>query len=246
MTCEQIEHGELAEQYILGRMSENERLAYEDHYFACATCFGQLRQLQRLEAELRRLPAEVPRKQTGWPVWGAIAAGLLLAVGVGWQLVKPERPAAAPVAKSVVAGPNLELLARLEPPVWRDNVVRGLPGAEDAAFRAAMKLYAAGDYKAAWDGLEPLAKLPAAAFYGGICELELGQTAEAAARLAGVIGLGDTPWLEQARFFRAKALLKAGDVAGASAELKSVVVLQGDLEAEARRLLAALEAARAK
>ena len=74
-------------------------------------------------------------------------------------------------------------------------------------------------------------------FYLGVCDLLTGRTDEAVADLRGVIGLGESPYLEQARFFLAKALLTKQDLAGASKELELTIQLGGDRAAESRLLL---------
>ncbi len=51
-----------------------------------------------------------------------------------------------------------------------------------------------------------------------------------------MVGLGDTPYLEEARWLLANAYLLQGDASSARAELRALVALEGELEAEARAL----------
>src|SRR5688572_17868781 len=52
--------------------------------------------------------------------------------------------------------------------------------------------------------------------------------------------LGESPYLEDAHFFLAKALIRDGDVEAARGELRTVLALEGDRRDEASRLLAEL------
>ena len=55
------------------------------------------------------------------------------------------------------------------------------------------------------------------------------------------MALGDTPFLEDAHFYLAKALLRQKDVNAAQAELKAVVTLKGMRSREAQQLLNDIE-----
>jgi TolA-binding protein len=103
-----------------------------------------------------------------------------------------------------------------------------------------MKLYAQGDYRAALPALQSAAALDAAAgphFYLGICELVAGDASGAAAEFERVIALGDSPYLEKAQFFLAKARLRQKDGNGAAKALEAAIALHGDYEDQARALL---------
>ena len=65
----------------------------------------------------------------------------------------------------------------------------------------------------------------------------LGQRALGIDRLRATIALGDSPYLEDAHFYLAKALLSQTDLPGAEAELNRVVQLRGQRGDEAGHLL---------
>ena len=69
--------------------SEADRLATLDHVMSCAGCrrdFDLLRTVERAGAEARVASGAVPRR--GWFMPAALAASLLLAVGLGRQLLR--------------------------------------------------------------------------------------------------------------------------------------------------------------
>jgi len=144
------------------------------------------------------------------------------------------------------AGPSLAELARFDPPTYTPAVLRGPQDEATRKFRVAMKHYQQGDYARAISGLREAAKLnpkdAGALFFLGVSYLLSGQTNEGIAALQQAVALGDTPYLEEAHYYVAKAFLRKGDLAAARRELEEVVRLEGDLEDEARRLLQQLAA----
>ena len=52
MDCARVAREEALEGYLLGRLNEEDREAFEEHYFECAGCFDELRALQAVRAEL--------------------------------------------------------------------------------------------------------------------------------------------------------------------------------------------------
>jgi tetratricopeptide (TPR) repeat protein len=133
------------------------------------------------------------------------------------------------------------VLARVEPPPYVPVTLRG--GVDEATerFQTAMKQYGKGNYAGAIPGLRAAAELnPKAAnsrFFLAICLLLTGQTDSAIAGLQQVLALGDTPYLEEAHFYLAKAYLGKGSLTAAHDELERTIRLQGRLESEARQLL---------
>jgi tetratricopeptide (TPR) repeat protein len=160
-----------------------------------------------------------------------------------------QKPAAAkdqparPAAPLVVA---LSVLARVEPPLYVPLALRGGRDEAAEAFDAAMRLYAAGDYAGAIPGLRAAADLnpeaPRTLFFLAACLLLTGDTGGAAEGFERAIALGDSPYLEDARFYLAKARLRQGRVTAAREELRQVASLRGRLEQDARRLLGQLDA----
>jgi tetratricopeptide (TPR) repeat protein len=259
MDCEQVRREELAEKYVTGHLSEAEQEAFELHYFECASCFEELRALRALQAELDRggLAVEVePVRRAAWRRWAwawGVAAIVLLA-GVGLLMrrspMRPQVTTTQPASPSPKAPaetkPTLAELARVEPPEYSPAVLRGPSDQAAVRFRQAMKLYEKKQYTAAIPRLRKAVQLnPQAAdagFFLGACELLTGQTSEAIKDLQRTIALGDSPYLEDAHFYQAKAYLRQGDVAAAQDALHKTIQLHADREREARELLQQLDA----
>jgi hypothetical protein len=104
-----------------------------------------------------------------------------------------------------------------------------------------MSRYGDGDLAGALPELEIASRMapeaPGPRFFLGVCLLLESRVEEGVERLRQTVALGDTPYLEEARFYLAKGLLLGGDRAAAEAELDQVIALEGDLEGEARELL---------
>ena len=255
--CDRIRDSELAQKYVLGELTEADRESYELHYFECERCFDDLRNVQAIRSVLESAPRARAHSHLIWRV-GAIAAAVVLASLVGWQLARLARdrsqqstiatnqavpkPAATaiPGAADRVAQ-ELQQLAQIDPPPYRAPVLRGADQANTDRFRKAMQSYAAHDYRAAIPGLALASKqdpsAPAPLFYLGVCYLIEDQAGEAGAVFTRAIALGNTPYLELAHFYLAKALLKARDTASAQRQLRATVALRGDKRKEAQTLL---------
>jgi TolA-binding protein len=139
---------------------------------------------------------------------------------------------------------DLRALAHIEPPRYEAPRLRATTTSAQREFRAAMELYVAGGYAKAAAGLRRALELDqslvAANFYLAVCVLQSDQTDDGVSLLQRVIASGESPYLEDAHFFLAKARLRQGDIAAARAELTRVTALDGDRRTEARQLLAQL------
>jgi TolA-binding protein len=217
-----------AERYVAGRLDEAARDAFEEHYFACDRCFGRV---EILRAAQQALPL-AKTKPVAWWVWALpLAAAVLLAI----FLLRPAAPPAQ-VAVSKAPARDYSALARFDAPAWNPEQLRGSESAAHRAFLSAMALYKDHDYAGCAARLDRIASTEAR-YYEGVSLLLAGQSDRGAAKLRAVIAEGDTPYLEEARFYLAKALLARNDVTGAQAELRRVVLLHGDLEHKASELL---------
>lgn len=158
--------------------------------------------------------------------------------------------AALPASAASSASRRMTVLARLarvEPPRYSPGVLRGATDEAAASFQEGMKSYVAGDYDAALPSLRRAARLDTErsdiAFFLAASELLAGNTAAAIGEFARTIAMEDTPYLEDAHFFLAKAHLAQGDADRARAELTTVRSLQGERLSEAGQLLVQLEGA---
>jgi len=245
MDCPKVKTEGIAERYLLGTLAEAEQEAFEEHLIACTACFEQVTALCALKAELERsreqIVAESAVRPRPWhrPWVFAVAASVLaVAAGLGVWMMRAQ-PASGPRAE-------LAELAQFEPPAYAPVRLRGSEGEAAGRFREAMELYAVGDWRGALPGLRAAAGLnpdaPHIAFYLGACALLVGETDEAITELERTAALGDTPFLEEALFYLAKAHLQAGDVTAARDALVKVILLNGDRSQEAQSLIDRLNA----
>jgi anti-sigma factor RsiW len=224
---------------------------------------AQLRSRPAEAPSARMMPAR-------WWRWALVpaAAGLLLAAAVAlWPtgpppatpIPRPDSPAQrqpAPVAPGPTvpaakppAPPRevtLAVLARVEPPLYVPLSLRGPRDKASDLFQAAMRKYENGDYAGAVPDLSAAsrlsANLPHVSFFLAICHLLTDQIDVAVEGLQATIALGNSPYLEEAHYYLAKARLRQGDLTAARTELRLTIERRGQLEAEARRLLAQVEA----
>jgi TolA-binding protein len=262
MNCQEVEDRDIAELYLLDRLTEPEREEFEKHYFECESCFSQLQAGLMVQAELRRQP--LARSQTGgglfrrmW-AWtpALVAAALLFAVGIWWYSARANRPSqqasTAPARPNpevaggqsqppAAATPSLEELARVEPPPYSAVVLRGAEDEAQATFPAAMQYYVKGDYSHAIPGLRTAVKVsPRTArfnFYLAACYLLTGQTDSAIESFRKTVSLSDPTYSESAHFYLAKAYLRKKETTAAEDELKKTVQSHGTMEAEAGKIL---------
>ncbi len=240
MDCDQIDKAEIGEKYVTGQLDDVEQADFEMHFLGCRRCFEHLQLLQDMQLALAPRPQ---RSMRWWPVL-ALAASLLVGAGAAtWFRL---RPAGAPATASNRAHSrpalNLTALAMVSPPRYLQPQWRS---AGPTGFDVAMQRYARGDYAAAAPGLltvlERDPRNSAAGFFLGICYLMQGRDDEARAQLKATIALGDSPELEEAHFYLAKALLRKRDTSGAIAELRRAIRLHGPRQREERSLLESIQ-----
>ena len=268
MDCGRVAREEVLESYLVGRLGEEDREAFEEHYFECARCFGDLQTLQAIRGELRQADAEfgdkTRRPLLRWVPAAGLAAAIVLAVGVAlWmrpvpvgvsETPKPPLPSRADVPEipqpreskpTAAPGPSLEELARVEAPRYEPLRLRGMPDEATARFLRGMEHYRKADYGGAVADLRAAAELdPDAAhirFFLGVSHLMLGQDDAAIDGLRATIALGDSAYLEEAHWYLAKAFLRRKDLSAAETQLKKLVELRGSMSGEAGRLLTHVE-----
>jgi TolA-binding protein len=270
MDCAKVAREEIIESYLVDRLSEADREAFEEHYFECAHCFDDMQSLRAIREELRLAGAEIEAETTrslfGWASAAGLAAAVVLAVGVVvlWmrptlpssppeateapgpsQAQVPEKPGTQQPAQTTESEPSLEQLARVEPPRYEPLTLRGASNQATQRFQRGMERYRKADYAGAVDDLRAAAELdPDAAhisFFLGISHLMSGQDNAAIDRLRATIALGDSPYLEEAHFYLAKAFLRRKDLGAAEEQLKKLIQLRGSGSGEARRLLTQVE-----
>ena len=239
MTCEQAAAADLAFRYVANQLDQEERNAFESHYFECAPCFDQVQLNLSMQASLMRGPRLMPvRHQRTWFAWTAIAATVVIMASIGfWRLRIPSRAPQRPQA-SVATAPQpdaLALLARIELPVYQTPALRG--AAPEGHFREGMERYRGANYAGAIDELSQAdPRSPDVQFFLGVSYLMQDQADAAISHLRATLQLGESLDIEPAHFFLAKAFLRRKDTASASKELDAAIALHGDYENKARDL----------
>jgi tetratricopeptide (TPR) repeat protein len=271
MVCESIEERDLIAQYLLGRLSDADRDAFEAHAFECDRCLNALETMRILQAELRRqrgaIPHEIPTvRRAPWRWKGPLAAAaaiLIVTVGVGWRLrhtlapnsptVRTAHPATAPLSatpgastpSSIASSDSILALARVEPPRYVPFTVRGSDDERARRFDRAMQDYSNGDYQRAATGLRRVLEDDSedveANFFLGIALLMTDDVDGAIECLRTTIAHGDSPFRQVASLDLAKALMRKRDLAASERELNRTIVLQGSHRSEASDLLRRLQ-----
>lgn len=281
MDCARVAREQILESYLLGKLSDEDRDAFEEHFFECTHCFDEVRTLQAARKELangrvggranrrhrlvRWLPAGLAAGTL--PIAVAPAAVVVLVAGaIIWlwstvsrapyrmtnpspssQMQSAQPPPGPPEATvfSVSAQPSIEQLGRIDPPPYEPGTLRGPLDEATQRFRRGMARYRNADYTKAVEDLRAASKLdPTAAhinFFLGVSQLLSGHDDAAIDSLRGTIALGDSPYLEDAHFYLAKAFLRRKDVDAAKAELNLVIKLRGSRSEQARELVAEVE-----
>jgi TolA-binding protein len=205
-TSHAVDGPTLAAQYVSDRLPEAERVAFEDHFVACAECQREVQLAAAIRAAHREPVAAVeiapPRVRARYAP--RLIAGVALAAGIAAIVIARSAPSAALTALGDV----------LEPPVYLGIAVRGTPGRADSVFSVAMNAYVARKYSDSVDGLR--AALAAGQdsvpteFFLGASLLLSGDSRGAAATFNRVVAKGETPYLDEAQLYEAKALLRLG------------------------------------
>ena len=262
MDCGRVAADEILEKYLAGTLTDEDREAFEEHYFGCARCFDDLQILQSIRAELLASPTAGtvarPARRWTWAASLALAAVAVLAVAATLWMRRPpvsglheqtasappptERPEPRRPQASSDPLPSLDELARVEPPPYEALALRGTTDEAMARFRTGMDRYRRADYRGAVSDLRAAAALepaaPGISFFLGVSHLMLGHDDQAIAHLRTTVALGDSAYFEDAHWYLAKGYLRRRDLGAAETELKTVIQLHASRADEALRLLA--------
>lgn len=254
MNCKEVQNGEVVERYLANQLPDAEKEAFEQHYFACDRCFAELEAARSVQQALEsRAPAIRDAQQAGrsrstysWVALLAVAASLIIAIGIVWRTTQASLERAAVHAPATAPkSPDYTELARVTPPVYNPPNLRSSVSPDEAAFRAAMESYRAHDYAAAIAPLQAVTsaglKDPAPHFYLAACYLLTGHAAAAVPELQSVLKLKDARFEEEAHLLLAKAWLQQNQPQPAREELQKIAGQTGDFTAEAKALLAKLD-----
>jgi hypothetical protein len=239
MNCEEVEQQDIVGAYVAGKLPDETRDLFEEHYFGCDHCLQQV-ECARIARDV--LATRRPAESRNWLPWLAIAAALFAAIAV-WRVVAP-KPETAVVTPPAASHPDpsqtYQLLARFDPPAYKPSNLRGAESA-GRSFRDGMKRYAAGDFAGAAVTLRSTLTanvgLTEARYYLALSELLSGDRISGTADLERVIAAGDTPYQSEARFYLAKALLAANNAGGARQQLETLISQKSELAPRATEIL---------
>ncbi len=246
MNCRRVASENIIEDYLAEKLSGTSRDAFELHYFECEECFEQLETLRLIRPILAKMPAPLAAKAArqsrsfSW-VWMAAAAVIVAVIFGYWP-----RGGSGPETSAVKAPPPtvaLLQLAEIQPAPYSPTVFRSASKPPGQDFERAMQHYQSRQWLDASEALLAFARrhpdVPAALHFAGISLLLAGKKEAALTALDRIIAMGsDSPFKEEAQFYRAQALLLSGRQDDAKAELKRLAGLHGDYEAQSRALLA--------
>ncbi len=238
-SCDEFVAGFVIERYAAGQLSESETVAFEEHLLECDRCQQELTLAVAVREALPE--AEAKRSDPGWKrrPWTRAGMGFALAAAavIAAVLILPI---------GSVSGPIAELGRVTQPPIYLGVPVRQAPARPDSVFNAAMSAYAMGDYSEAAAGHEVALAAGAdpapSQFFRGASLLMLDEPAWAADAFEAVIAAGESPYLAEAHYYRAKALLRLGDSDQAISELTAVGESPEEVSAAARALADSVEA----
>ena len=239
--CDEFVAEFVIERYAAGQLPEAETAAFEEHLLTCGRCQSELtlavavrEALPEAEAEEAEEDPTVPRRLP----WKGMGVGLSLAAAAAVTLMI--------LPRDRVSGEVAELGRVTQPPVYFGVPVRHAPARPDSVFGAAMSAYLAGEYSVAATGLEAAVEAGAgpvpAEFFRGASLLMLDRPADAEQAFSAVIDAGDSPYLAEAHFYRAKALLSQGRVDEAQVDLAATSESDGEIAASAKALADSVEA----
>jgi len=237
MNCEAIAERNVVELYAEGKLDGAEAEAFEQHFFECEACYQALQDDAAIRAALASIAPDETRRpapsNAAWNPWWLLAAAMLV---LGLGLVLWLAPWAGTPSDHVLVAAS-----EVEAPPYEPRTLRSVTGEGEIAFQKAMVAYQEGDLGTAIPGLEDAVALDEtldkALFYLGASYLLENQPEEAIDSLSRVVAMEDSPYLEWAHFYRAKAHLRLGDLDAALADLSEVISVGGELQTRAEEVL---------
>lgn len=180
MTHQEIEQREIVDDYLRGRLSESDRNAFEEHFFACDDCFAQVQAAEQFARGVHQAAQSgaLPATGEGLGLFAAwlrpafalcAAAAVILSAVTGW-LALVERPKWQHEAVSQreradaeqQRGAALEKqLALNRPPAGDPNLPLVMLEASRAAAGNTVTIPAGAPQLALWIEIAPEAKSPA-------------------------------------------------------------------------------------
>lgn len=251
MRCEDFQKSEVIDDYLLGRLSEEDREAFGRHYFECDRCFEELKFRENLirvcrehgetlfadvlnerEAARKGRLADILAKLFPRPFWQRRWVYAAVSVVVIVILI--------PLLFSTLFAPNkYAQLADIKPYPYLLAGLRSGASEQERLFHEGMRFYTSGEYKLASQRLEKVVAVNSenvlAHFYLGVCSLmddEPGKATRSLERAA--VAQPDT---EIFHWYLGQAYLKKGAGDKALREFEKVHDLEGDYRLRAEALI---------
>jgi hypothetical protein len=225
----------VAHRYLGHSMTAEDAEAFEAHYLTCARCQADLRVGIAVRSETASTAAP-QRVRRSWPRRSTIAAATVAAaVGIGLAVassVSDVDPRVAALGAVGDAPVYLGLAVRVADDVGSRSVA--------ASLDSAMESYASRRYDEAAERLARAAASGADSIFTGFFRAaslqQIGATAQAIREFERVIAHGESPYLTEAHYYRAKGLLALGEVNDARSALSAAAGRSDAFAAVARAL----------
>lgn len=203
--------------YLDGRLPLAESAVIDGHLAECEACRQEIVDVERI---VRPRPAR-RRAYVIALAATAAAAVLLFAIPRGLRLTDgPLEPSGGQVDSIAMR----EFGNVAQAPIYLGVAVRAASEQGTKLFAAGMRAYTGARYTNAVTDLRGARSAgvdgPAPSFFLGASHLMLGDAKGAAEEFARVIALRETPYLAEAHYYRAKALLRLGQFDDAVIELE--------------------------
>lgn len=232
LTCAEAEESGFPERYAAGTLDDESLERFESHFLLCARCQEAIAMASTVRRAARRTRVKRVRR-----IHYLSGAAALLAALAGAAVLHLGRVDAIRALGHLATAP-----------AYGGVPVRGEASADDSVFAAAMDDYAAGHYeraarelRALLDGGPVPVPVPVSFFLGASLLMTRDATAAADA-FARTIAAGDTPYRNDAHYYRALALLQADRPDSAEVELRAAARAIGATGDSARALLQRLKA----
>lgn len=222
--CDDVIERDLAREYLAGTLSSADEALVELHMLGCARCQSEIRLVSAVGA-LGKSRSRSAARVTSF-VGVAAAATLIAALFAG----QSNQSGSSPTSLGSIPGA----------PVYLGMPVRDEVSVRESLFAAGMAAYVSEDYPRAERTLRSAlaggVDSAAAGFFVGASVLMQSRHAEAAELFGDVVARGDTPFLAESRFYRAKALLRGRRYSEALAELRALASIEHELAEPATAL----------
>jgi tetratricopeptide (TPR) repeat protein len=223
----------LIDDYLTCRLADGLKEPFEEHYFACDSCFLELRVRERF---MRQDVAIVPDNRIRLRVFKPMlaAASLVIAAFLVITLVTRQRPDAL-----------LEEISAFTPPAFFQSETRSPVTGE--LFNNAMARYSHRDYRGALALVEQIPGSardnPQVTFFSGIIYLLNKRYGAALERFDTIIATMNPAYFDEAIFYRGITLLRLNRTEEALAELEHLSGMFSPYAPKARTLIERVNAA---